>query len=44
MGIGLVLVVPREQAMAVVDSLSAAGEHAALIGEVVRGSHEVQIV
>jgi phosphoribosylformylglycinamidine cyclo-ligase len=44
MGIGLVLVVPREQAMAVVDALNASGEHAALIGEVVRGSHEVQIV
>lgn len=44
MGIGLVLVVPREQAMAVVDALNATGEHAALIGEVVRGSHEVQIV
>jgi phosphoribosylformylglycinamidine cyclo-ligase len=44
MGIGLVLVVPREQAVAVADALNAAGEHAALIGEVTRGSHEVQLV
>jgi phosphoribosylformylglycinamidine cyclo-ligase len=44
MGIGMVVVVPREQAMSVVERLIAAGEQAATIGEVVRGNHEVQIV
>ena len=44
MGIGMVLIVPREQAIAVVDALTAAGEAATLLGEVVRGSNEVQIV
>ena len=44
MGIGMVLIVPREQAVAAVDALNAAGESAVLLGEVVRGSHEVQIV
>ncbi|MBC8102655.1 MAG: phosphoribosylformylglycinamidine cyclo-ligase [Cytophagales bacterium] len=44
MGIGLVLIVPREQALFVVEALNEAGENAALIGEVVKGSHEVQVV
>jgi phosphoribosylformylglycinamidine cyclo-ligase len=44
MGIGLVLVVPAEQAVAIVEHLTASGENAALIGSVMRGSHEVQVV
>ncbi len=44
MGIGMVLIVPREQALFVVDALTEAGENAAIIGEVVKGSHEVQVV
>ncbi len=44
MGIGMVLIVPREDAIAVTDALNASGESAVLLGEVVRGSHEVQIV
>jgi phosphoribosylformylglycinamidine cyclo-ligase len=44
MGIGLVLIVPREQALFVVESLTRAGENAAVIGEIVRGSHEVKVV
>ena len=44
MGIGLVLVVPAEQGLSIVNRLNASGENAALIGQVVRGSHEVQIV
>ena len=44
MGIGMVLIVPREQAVAATDALNTAGESAVLLGEVVRGSHEVQIV
>jgi phosphoribosylaminoimidazole synthetase len=44
MGIGMVLIVPAEQGVALVAALNAAGERAALIGEVARGSHDVQIV
>ena len=44
MGIGLVLIVPREQAVAATDALNAAGERAVLLGEVTRGSREVQMV
>jgi phosphoribosylformylglycinamidine cyclo-ligase len=44
MGIGMVLIVPREQALFVVEALTEAGENAAVIGEVVKGSHEVQVV
>ncbi len=44
MGIGMVLIVPREQALFVVQALTEAGENAAIIGEVVKGSHEVQVV
>jgi phosphoribosylformylglycinamidine cyclo-ligase len=44
MGIGLVLVVGREVAMGVVERLQSRGERAALIGEVIRGSREVQVV
>jgi phosphoribosylformylglycinamidine cyclo-ligase len=44
MGIGLVLVVPAEQGIAIVRRLNAAGERATLIGSVLRGSHEVQVL
>ena len=44
MGIGLVLIVPAEQALFVVEQLSAFGENAAIIGSIIRGSHEVQII
>lgn len=44
MGIGLVLIAPAEQARAVVERLNATGESAALIGSVMRGSHEVQVI
>lgn len=43
MGIGLVLVVDRDQAMAIVEALNAVGETAAVVGEVVRGGHEVRM-
>jgi phosphoribosylformylglycinamidine cyclo-ligase len=44
MGIGMVVVVPRENASALVARLGEAGETAAVIGEVQRGGHEVQIL
>jgi phosphoribosylformylglycinamidine cyclo-ligase len=44
MGIGMVLVVDRFQAQAVVDHLTTLGEQAAVIGEVQAGSGDVQIV
>lgn len=44
MGIGMVLVVSRETAPVILQRLQLAGELAAVIGEVQRGSHEVQIV
>lgn len=44
MGIGMVLIVPAEQAMAIAESLTASGEDAALIGTVLRGSREVQVM
>ena len=44
MGIGLVLVVPAEQALFVVEQLNASGENSAIIGSIIRGSHEVQII
>lgn len=44
MGIGMVAVVPREQAPYLVERLIASGERAAVIGEVARGNHEVQLV
>lgn len=44
MGIGLVLIVEPAQAEATVAALTAAGESAAIIGEVVAGAHEVQLI
>ncbi len=44
MGIGLVLICRRDQALEVIAELSLAGETAALIGEVHRGPHEVDIL
>jgi phosphoribosylformylglycinamidine cyclo-ligase len=44
MGIGMVLVVAREDALQIVEQLRASGERAAIIGEVLRGSNEVQVV
>ncbi|MHB1190593.1 MAG: AIR synthase-related protein, partial [Armatimonadota bacterium] len=44
MGIGYVLVVPKEQATAIVARLSELGEDAKLIGEVRKGSREVQVL
>jgi phosphoribosylformylglycinamidine cyclo-ligase len=44
MGIGMVLIVSAGRAMQIVERLNASGEDAALIGHVIRGSHEVQIV
>ncbi len=44
MGIGMVVIVPREQSLALVEFLQRQGETAMLIGEVQRGGHDVQIV
>ncbi len=44
MGIGLVLIVPAEEAPLMLQRLNESGEHAYLIGEVHRGVHEVDIV
>lgn len=44
MGIGMVLIVPWEQALFVVEALTESGENAAVIGEIVKGSHDVQVV
>jgi phosphoribosylformylglycinamidine cyclo-ligase len=44
MGIGMVLFVDKDSADAVVERLIEAGEAAAIIGEVQRGTHDVQIV
>lgn len=44
MGIGMVLLVAREAAAGIVQRLNAAGEAAAVIGEVQAGAREVQIV
>ncbi|MCS7273037.1 MAG: phosphoribosylformylglycinamidine cyclo-ligase [Fimbriimonadales bacterium] len=44
MGIGFVLIVARERAQDVLTSLQVSGEQAWLIGEVQRGSREVQII
>jgi phosphoribosylformylglycinamidine cyclo-ligase len=44
MGIGYVLIVARERAQDVLTSLQISGEQAWLIGEVQRGSREVQII
>lgn len=44
MGIGMALVVDHDIAPAVVQRLNQAGEAATVIGEIQRGSHDVQIV
>lgn len=44
MGIGMVLVVPAEQAIYIAQRLNDAGERAYLIGNVLKGSHEVQVI
>jgi len=44
MGIGMVIVAAPEAALDIVEALKARGEDAALIGEVMRGSNEVQVV
>lgn len=44
MGVGYVLIVPREQSTTIISRLSELGEKAHLIGEVRKGSREVQIV
>jgi phosphoribosylaminoimidazole (AIR) synthetase len=44
MGIGLVLIVPKEQAVAVSEELRALGETAWIIGEVHKGSREVAVL
>jgi phosphoribosylformylglycinamidine cyclo-ligase len=44
MGIGYVLIVARERAQDVLTSLQISGEQAWLIGEVQRGSREVQVI
>ena len=44
MGIGLVLIVPADQAPLLAHRLNAAGESAYIIGDVHRGVHEVDIV
>lgn len=44
MGIGMVLIVDRFAAQGIIDVLSEAGEHAAVIGEVQLGSRDVQLI
>lgn len=44
MGIGMVIVVNSEDSAYVVERINSAGEHAAEIGELQHGSHDVQIV
>ena len=44
MGIGMVLLVPAEDAPAIAHRLNAVGESAYIIGDVHRGVHEVDIV
>lgn len=44
MGIGYVLVVPKEQAVATVSRLNELGETGCMIGEVRKGSREVQVL
>jgi len=44
MGVGYVLVVPREQATAIVARLAGMGETSYMIGEVRKGSREVQVL
>ncbi len=44
MGIGMVLIADRNDASAIVQRLTEAGESAAVIGEVQAGTHDVQII
>jgi len=44
MGIGMVLIVTKERAMAIVEKLNSIGENAYVIGEVRKGTREVVIV
>jgi phosphoribosylformylglycinamidine cyclo-ligase len=44
MGIGMILIIPAEQGPTLVNRLNAMGEQAALIGNITKGSHEVQII
>ena len=44
MGIGYILVVPREQVTFIVEELGRNGASAAMIGEISRGGHDVQII
>ena len=44
MGIGYVLITPREQASEIITRLVEAGESAGIIGEVYRGVHEVNVL
>lgn len=44
MGIGMVLITPPDQAPYIVERLNASGERAGLIGNVMKGSHEVQVL
>ncbi len=44
MGIGMVLIAPREQSLPLIEFLQMRGETAMLIGEVQRGGHDVQIM
>ncbi len=44
MGIGMVVIAPGDVALSLIERLNRAGENAAIIGQVVRGSHEVQIM
>lgn len=44
MGIGYVLIVPKEQAMAIIARLAELGEESRIIGEVHKGSREVQVL
>jgi len=44
MGVGYVLIVPKEQATSVVSRLTEMGERAYMIGEVRKGSREVQVL
>lgn len=44
MGIGLVLIVPKELATTILGKLTEMGEECHIIGEVRKGSHEVQIL
>jgi phosphoribosylformylglycinamidine cyclo-ligase len=44
MGVGYVLIVPREQATTIISRLAELGEQASLIGEVRKGSRETQVL